>query len=106
MSEEYDVVSIGTGQNRRAFPVCMGHDKYKARLRKWFPNEHAAIDQYFKLIKGLGPMFDHLCYAKMLPKWIIELLIPTGILKLFTQMFSEDLTRQECPKHHKKTEVQ
>lgn len=54
LDEEYDMVSIGYGKNQRKYPVPAGFKKWIELLKKEFPKEHSAIDEYFGLLKSCG----------------------------------------------------
>ena len=51
MDEEYDVCSIGLGDENRKFPVISGESEYKALLKKQFPDEEGAVDGFFDLLR-------------------------------------------------------
>ena len=59
LDEEFDQVSIGYGDQNRRYPVVA--NKWKEVLKEQFPEEHKAIDEFFKLIDetryGLGYKF-------------------------------------------------
>ena len=55
MDDEYDVVSIGYGKENRKYPVNKNKEIWKANLKRWFPEEHGAIDEYFELQRMSSP---------------------------------------------------
>ena len=54
MDEEYDVCSIGLGDENRKYPVISGESDYKALLKKQFPEEEGAIEGFFDLLREVN----------------------------------------------------
>ena len=70
-----------------------GLDAWKELLNEQFPGENSAIDEYFKLLKGVGfPAENSAAYGlKLVPLWVAWLLINTGIIQLVTPFFSKKM---------------
>lgn len=51
LNNPYDVVVIGPPENRRIYPIYSGRDRFPQELKKCFPGEEKAIDEYMKLTK-------------------------------------------------------
>ena len=88
LEPEYDVVTIGYGKDKRQYPIVENADAWKALLKKQFPNEHTAIDEYYKLMEGCYN-FDKVNGAlKLIPLWLAWFVVKTGILNLVTQIWT------------------
>ena len=122
MDEEYDVCSIGHGDENRKFPVISGESDYKALLKKQFPDEESAIDRYFSLLKEvkegsaygiLLKVSDHMVQPfhsfkhqtihqltmKVLPLWAAWLLVKTGVIGWFCKSYSAKFTKMSTLQH-------
>merc|ERR1711953_797142 len=84
----FDKVRIGSpGKDERTFPIATGYDKWKTLLKKQFPKEHAAIDQYMKLLE-LGENNNFInSMLKILPLWLVKLILASGTLQFVTNIF-------------------
>ena len=91
IEEDFDVVSIGYGDDNRRYPVCKGIDQWCKRLKKQFPDEEAGIDEFIKLVKlGKGTV-KYRILVKMFPLWLSLFLIKTGLLSFITKLWSAPL---------------
>ena len=81
MADEYDVALV----NGKSYPMKSGLKAYKANLVKMFPGEEKAIEEYVRLVllcaKESGPATFA---AKHLPKWLMSVLISTGLFQKIT----------------------
>ena len=91
LEDEFDVVSIGYGDDNRRYEVCEGIEQWKKKLKKQFPDEEAGIDEFFKLVKlGYGTV-KYRILLKILPLWLCLFLIKTGLLSLITKLWQAPL---------------
>ena len=88
LDENYDVVSIGYGDDNRRYPVCEDHKQWANMLKKQFPDEEAAIDEFFRLNKIAKPAVKMMIIVKLLPLWVSKLLINTGIIHYITKLWN------------------
>lgn len=51
LENPFDHVVIGPPENRRRYPIYSGRTRFPEELKKCFPGEEAAIDEYLKLAK-------------------------------------------------------
>lgn len=51
LENPFDHVVIGPPENRRRYPIYSGRTRFPEELKKCFPGEEAAIDEYLKLVK-------------------------------------------------------
>ncbi len=75
MPRELDHVRIGEKQ----CTYVHGIDEWTRRLKKEFPGEEAAIDKYIGMVKATDGAQFAIPLVKLLPKWIVRLIIKTGL---------------------------
>lgn len=51
LENPYDQVVLGPPENRRRYPIYSGRKRFLEELKKCFPGEEKAIDEYLKLAK-------------------------------------------------------
>lgn len=51
LENPYDQVVLGPPENRRRYPIYSGRKRFPEELKKCFPGEEKAIDEYLKLAK-------------------------------------------------------
>jgi all-trans-retinol 13,14-reductase len=91
LEDDFDVVSIGYGEDNRRYPVCEDLDKWSKKLKKQFPDEETGIDEFVKLVKLGKGVVKHRIILKMLPLWLSLFLVNTGIVHFFTKLWKEPL---------------
>ncbi len=92
LAENYDVVTIGYGEEMKRYPVCTGHDKRRAQLKEQFPGEDKAIDEYMDLHKGM--MGDDMrIFLKLLPRWVANLMMATGLAQKWSTVHKGDYVK-------------
>ena len=94
MDDAYDVVSIGFDpkENRR-YPLASSQEKWARLLRKQFPSEHLAIYKFFKLINETKSSALTLGALKLAPLWVSWLVIKTGLIHLFSNLWRGHLKK-------------
>lgn len=66
LENPYDQVVLGPPENRRRYPIYSGRKRFPEELKKCFPGEEKAIDEYLKLAKVGCPFFVYLlCSVKV-----------------------------------------
>lgn len=51
LDNPFDQVVIGPPENRRRYPIYSGRTRFPDELKKCFPGEEKAIDEYLRLVK-------------------------------------------------------
>ncbi len=88
MEDAYDTVTIGFDENRRSYPLTSGREKWRQLLKKQFPGEDKAIDEFFELLDvSRGDIKAHIM-LKMIPLWAAWLLTKTGLVNLISGQWS------------------
>lgn len=54
LENPFDHVVLGPPENRRRYPIYSGRTRFPEELKKCFPGEEKAIDEFVKLVK-VGP---------------------------------------------------
>ncbi|NWT76120.1 RETST reductase, partial [Prunella himalayana] len=91
----YDVVVLGDPQGAgKTFYIHSGTREYFQRLKEQFPGEAAAIDEFRRLVKSASRGVMLLGILKMLPRFLVRLLIRSRLLPRlcsFSQLASRSL---------------
>ncbi|XP_072299009.1 all-trans-retinol 13,14-reductase [Eucyclogobius newberryi] len=95
LDNPYDWVVLGPPENRRRYPIYSGRTRFPEELKKCFPGEEKAIDEYIRLSKKAGRGIWLLALLKLLPSPIAKFLVHTGLcrrLSFFFEMADRSLT--------------
>jgi len=92
LDDEFDVISIGYGSDARSYPVATGMQAWKNLLHKQFPDEASAIDKYFELLAASSKTSTIHGAMKMLPLWLVKIILFSGIMKYMTNIFRPEYT--------------
>lgn len=95
LENPFDNVVIGPPENRRIYPIYSGRKRYMDELKKCFPGEEKAIDEYVRLCKEVGQGVWVMVLLKFLPTPIANFLVSTGLanrLTSFSRYASRSLT--------------
>ncbi|KAL3053423.1 hypothetical protein OYC64_005876 [Pagothenia borchgrevinki] len=95
LDNPYDQVVLGPPENRRRYPIYSGRTRFPEELKKCFPGEEKAIDDYIKLCKKVGRGIWLLAMLKICPAFLAKFLVYTGLAKrlsYFFKMASRSLT--------------
>ena len=92
LDDDFDVVHIGYGSDARTYPVATGTEAWKSLLKKQFPGETAAVDKYFDLLKASSKTSTIHGAMKMVPLWLVKIILMTGVLKYVTNIFRPEYT--------------
>jgi phytoene dehydrogenase-like protein len=69
MDPVYDRIILG----EESFDFVAGKDNFKAELKKHFPDDSSAIDQYVELISKTNKYMSQMTQLKALPNWLVKL---------------------------------
>nr|XP_029481133.1 all-trans-retinol 13,14-reductase-like [Oncorhynchus nerka] len=95
LDNPFDQVVLGPPENRRTYPIYSGRNRFPDELKKFFPGEEAAIDEYMRLVKKAGRSVWFLCLLKLVPVPLAKFLVYTGLanrLSFFFRMASRSVT--------------
>lgn len=83
----FDQVVIGPSDNRRIYPIYSGRDRYPSELKKCFPGEEKAIDEYIRLSKKAGRSIWLMAVLKICPLPVAKFLVYTGLAERISFFF-------------------
>ncbi|MEQ2167986.1 hypothetical protein GOODEAATRI_009688, partial [Goodea atripinnis] len=95
LENAYDHVILGPLENRRSYPIYSGSTRFPEELKKRFPGEEKAIDDYMRLVKKTEFGIWLLLVLKLCPLPLAKFLIHTGLVKhlsFFFKMAPRSLT--------------
>lgn len=95
LENPFDWVVIGPPENRRRYPIYSGRTRFPEELKKCFPGEEKAIDEYIRMCKKAGRGIWLLAMLKLVPTPIAKFLVYTGLcrrLSYFFEMADRSLT--------------
>uniref|UniRef100_A0A8C5HFC7 All-trans-retinol 13,14-reductase n=1 Tax=Gouania willdenowi TaxID=441366 RepID=A0A8C5HFC7_GOUWI len=95
LENPFDHVVIGPAENRRCYPIYSGRTRFPEELKKCFPGEEKAIDEYLSLVKKVGRGIWLLALLKTCPVPLAKFVVYTGLAKrlsFFFQMSDRSLT--------------
>ncbi|KAM9311977.1 all-trans-retinol 13,14-reductase [Gastrophryne carolinensis] len=88
MDNPFDVVLLGDIQNgHRRYNMRSGTRAYIDELKKAFPGEEAAIENFMKLVKKISGRTQDMVILKMLPLPIARFLCRTGLVSRLSPFF-------------------
>lgn len=87
MDDIFDVVVLGDPKNGRRYNMKSGTKTYTDELKKSFPGEEKAIEDFMKLVKKVAGRIQDMVILKMLPLPISRFVYHTGLLNLFSPFF-------------------
>ncbi|TRY59607.1 hypothetical protein DNTS_003890, partial [Danionella cerebrum] len=87
LDSAFDKVVLGPPENRRIYPIYSGRKRYTDELKKCFPGEEKAIDEYVRLCKKVGFGVWFLVLLKLLPSPVANFLVYSGLANRLTSFF-------------------
>jgi all-trans-retinol 13,14-reductase len=88
LSDEHDVVALGEPGQQKFYSFHSGDlQTYKKGLIEQFPKDEKAIDKYIQLLREARGKTMGMVMVKVMPKWIVRILIATGLINLLTHYF-------------------
>ncbi|XP_015831841.1 all-trans-retinol 13,14-reductase [Nothobranchius furzeri] len=87
LEQHFDTVFLGGPDQRREYHIHAGKTEMAACLKKQFPGEEEAIDEFMKLMKLASRRTPLIAILKMIPYWVVRILIRTGLLNQISSVF-------------------
>lgn len=87
LDNPYDQVVLGPPENRRIYPIYSGRNRFPDELKKCFPGEEKAIDEYLRLTKKVGDGVWFMVLLKLLPATLANFLVHTGLANRLSSFF-------------------
>uniref|UniRef100_A0A672RN64 All-trans-retinol 13,14-reductase n=1 Tax=Sinocyclocheilus grahami TaxID=75366 RepID=A0A672RN64_SINGR len=87
LDNPFDNVVLGPPENRRIYPIYSGKKRYIDELKKCFPGEEKAIDEYVRLSKKVANGVWFMVLLKLLPTPLAKFLVHTGLANRLSSFF-------------------
>ncbi|XP_067101014.1 inactive all-trans-retinol 13,14-reductase [Osmerus mordax] len=88
LDQHFDTIQIGLGEEKREYTIFTGKTEMEAHLKKQFPDDVAAIETFFRIMKVSAKKTHYLATLKLIPKWLALFLVKTRIAHLFSPIFT------------------
>ncbi|XP_003964437.1 all-trans-retinol 13,14-reductase-like [Takifugu rubripes] len=88
LEEHFDTLLLGPPDQRREYHIHAGKTEMAASLKKQFPGEEDAIDEFMKLMKTASQQTPLVAILKIIPYWMVNFLVWTGFLDRISSVFS------------------
>lgn len=92
LDDDFDVIRLGYGEDARNYPVATGTQAWKNLLHKQFPEEETAVNKYFDLLAASSKTSTVHGIMKMIPLWLVKIILLSGIMKYATNIFRPEYT--------------
>ncbi|XP_030630929.1 inactive all-trans-retinol 13,14-reductase [Chanos chanos] len=87
LEKHFDTIVIGTGEQRRDYTIHTGKTEMLEHLKKQFPNDTNALEEFFKIMKVCARKTHYLATLKLIPKWLALFLLKSGIADYCSSVF-------------------
>ncbi|XP_060882825.1 all-trans-retinol 13,14-reductase-like [Labrus mixtus] len=87
LEQHFDTLILGQHDKRREYHIHAGKTEMAASLKKQFPGEEDAIDEFSRLMKVASKRTPLIAILKMIPYWLVNFLVRTGLLHRISCVF-------------------
>ncbi|XP_044037978.1 all-trans-retinol 13,14-reductase-like [Siniperca chuatsi] len=87
LEQHFDTLVLGQLDQRREYHIHAGKTEMAASLKKQFPGEEEAIDEFMRLMKLASRRTPLIAILKMIPYWLVNFLVQTGLLDRISSVF-------------------
>lgn len=87
LDQHFDTIQIGEGEEKREYTIFTGKTEMEAHLKKQFPDDHAAIETFFKIMKVSAKKTHYLATLKLIPQWVALFLLKSGLANWASDIF-------------------
>ncbi|XP_078140655.1 all-trans-retinol 13,14-reductase-like [Centroberyx gerrardi] len=87
LEQHYDTLILGQADQRREYHIHAGKTEMAASLKRQFPGEERAIDELMRLMKLAARRTPLIAILKMIPYWLVNVLVRTGLLNRVSLVF-------------------
>uniref|UniRef100_A0A3Q1I4T0 Amine oxidase domain-containing protein n=1 Tax=Anabas testudineus TaxID=64144 RepID=A0A3Q1I4T0_ANATE len=85
LEQHFDTLILG--QPDEEYHIHAGKTEMAANLKKQFPGEEEAIDEFMRLVKLASQRAPLIAILKIIPYWLVNFLIQTGLLHSISSVF-------------------
>nr|XP_020505268.1 all-trans-retinol 13,14-reductase-like [Labrus bergylta]XP_029136200.1 all-trans-retinol 13,14-reductase-like [Labrus bergylta] len=87
LEQHFDTLILGQHDKRREYHIHAGKTEMAASLKKQFPGEEDSIDEFARLMKVASKRTPLIAILKMIPYWLVNFLVRTGLLHRISCVF-------------------
>nr|XP_061838187.1 all-trans-retinol 13,14-reductase-like [Nerophis lumbriciformis] len=87
LEQHFDTLVLGQPGQHREYHIHAGKTEMAESLKKQFPGEEDAIDEFFRLMKSVSQRTPLIACLKIIPYWLVTFLIWTGLLDRISTVF-------------------
>ncbi|KAG9262367.1 putative all-trans-retinol 13,14-reductase [Astyanax mexicanus] len=87
-----DTVVIEKADGCKEYTIYTGKRQMEAHLKKQFPSETRAIEEFFKIMKVCSKKIHLLCDLKLVPLWFARFILCSGIADWISPVFKYSRT--------------
>ncbi|XP_063077026.1 inactive all-trans-retinol 13,14-reductase-like [Engraulis encrasicolus] len=87
LDQHINTMHIGQGDDCRTYTLLSGETEMEAHLKKQFPNDAQAVENFFKLMKLCSKQIPALASLKLIPRWLALFLLKSGIADRLLSVF-------------------
>ncbi|XP_077360739.1 all-trans-retinol 13,14-reductase-like [Festucalex cinctus] len=87
LEQHFDTLVLGQPGRHREYHIHAGKTEMAANLKKQFPGEEDAVDEFFRLIKLASQRTPLIASLKIIPYWLVNFLVWTGLLDRISTVF-------------------
>ncbi|KAL3053143.1 hypothetical protein OYC64_005636 [Pagothenia borchgrevinki] len=88
LEQHFDTLILGQNDQRREYHIHSGKTEMAESLKKQFPGEEEAIDEFMRLMKLASRRTPLIATLKIIPYWLANFLVRTGLLDRISSVFS------------------
>ncbi|XP_029481047.1 all-trans-retinol 13,14-reductase-like [Oncorhynchus nerka] len=93
LEQHFDTLILGQGEDRRDYHILSGKTEMAESLKRQFPDDVEALNEYFKYMKKAARRINLLAGLKMMPMWLVDFLARTGLLERISSVFRMAITK-------------
>ncbi|XP_053194215.1 all-trans-retinol 13,14-reductase-like [Scomber japonicus] len=87
LEQHFDTLVLGQPGQGREYHIHAGKTEMADSLKKQFPEEEEAIDEFMRLMKLASRRTPLIATLKLIPYWLVNFLIRTGLLYRISSVF-------------------
>ncbi|XP_067333503.1 inactive all-trans-retinol 13,14-reductase-like isoform X2 [Channa argus] len=87
LEQHFDTLILGQHDERRQYHIHAGKTEMGASLKRQFPEEEEAIDEFMRLMKLASRQMPLIAILKITPYWLVNFLARTGLLGRISSVF-------------------
>ncbi|XP_051905619.1 all-trans-retinol 13,14-reductase-like [Hippocampus zosterae] len=87
LEQHFDTLLLGQPGKHREYRIHAGKTEMAANLKKQFPGEEDAIDEFFRIMKLASQRTPLFASLKIVPYWLVNFLVWTGLLDRISSVF-------------------